>query len=72
MRRLLETEKQFTAKADVDTVDRLYRAFFDGIAAAATRLVFSGLGWGPTQAQQLALVLPRMTALIELECAACP
>ena len=68
MRRRLAT-KRFTSSADADMVFELYRTFFDGIAATATRLVFSGLEWRPTEAKQLALVLPRMTALTELECA---
>ena len=68
VRRRLD-KKKFTSKADVDVVDRLYRAFFDGAAASAMQLDFSGLGWGEAEAQQLKEVLPRFTQLKALKCA---
>ena len=71
VRRRLD-EKKFTSKADVDVVDGLYRAFFDGAAASATQLDFSGLGWGEAEAQQLQEVLPRFTQLKVLKCAVQP
>ena len=68
VRRRLEREKKFTnGKADVDVVDGLYRAFFDGAADSATQLNFSGLGWGKAEARQLKEVLPRFTRLKALD-----
>ena len=72
VRRRLEHEKKFTSKADVDVVDGLYRAFFDGAADSATQLDFSGLGWGEAEVQQLMGVLPRFTRLKMLKCAMQP
>ena len=66
VRRRLD-EKKFTSKADVDVVDGLYRAFFDGAADSATQLNFSGLGWGEAEARQLKEVLPRFTRLKALD-----
>ena len=43
VRRLLETEKCFTAKADIEVVDQLYRDFFDGIIKFARELEFCDL-----------------------------
>ena len=60
-------EKKFTSKADVDVVDGLYRAFFDGAADSATQLNFSGLDWGEAEARQLKEVLPRFTRLKALD-----
>ena len=60
-------EKQFTSKADVGVVDGLYRVFFDGAAASAVQLDFSGLSWGEKEAQQLKEVLPRFTRLKALD-----
>ena len=71
VRRRLD-EKKFTSKADVDVVDRLYRLFFDGAAASATQLDFSGLGWREAEAQQLKEVLPRFTQLKVLKFAVQP
>ena len=67
VRRRLQHEKQFTSKADVGVVDGLYRAFFDGAAASAVQLDFSGLSWGEKEAQQLKEVLPRFTRLKALD-----
>jgi len=67
VRRLLETEKQFTASADVDVVDQLYRSFFDGATRSATRLDFNGLAWGDEEARRLIAVLPRFVALVSLD-----
>ena len=73
VRRRLEHEKKFTnGKADVDVVDGLYRAFFDGAAGSATQLDFSGLDWGEAEVQQLKEVLPRFTLLKVLKCAVQP
>ena len=66
VRRRLD-EKKFTSKADVDVVDGLYRAFFDGAADSATQLNFSGLGWAEAEARQLKEVLPRFTRLKALD-----
>ena len=66
VRRRLD-EKKFTSKADVDVVDGLYRAFFDGAADSATQLNLSGLDWGEVEAQQLKEVLPRFTQLKALD-----
>ena len=63
VRRRLEYEKKFTAKADVGVVDGLYRDFFGGAADSATQLDFSGLGWGEAEAKQLEVVLPHFTQL---------
>jgi len=41
VRRRLD-KKKFTSKADVDVVDRLYRAFFNGAASSAAQLDFRG------------------------------
>ena len=71
VRRRLD-KKKFTSNADVDVVDRLYRAFFDGAAASAMQLDFSGLGWGEAEAQQLKEVLPCFTQLKALKCAVQP
>jgi len=43
VRRQLETEKCFTAKADIEVVDQLYRDFFDGIIKFARELEFCDL-----------------------------
>ena len=67
VRRLLTTEKKFTASADLDKVDQLYRTFFDGVTLAATQLNMQGLGWTETQVEQLVAVLPRFTALTWLD-----
>ena len=72
VRRRLEQEKKFTAKADVGVVDGLYRDFFGGAADSATQLDFSGLGWGEAEVQQLKEVLPRFTLLKVLMCAVQP
>merc|ERR1719353_1168119 len=69
VRRRLEQEKKFTAKADVGVVDGLYRDFFGGAADSAMQLDFSGLGWGEAEAKQLEVVLPRFTQLSSLKCA---
>ena len=66
VRRRLD-EKKFTSKADVDVVDGLYRAFFDGAADSATQLNFSGLDWGEAEARQLKEVLPHFTRLKALD-----
>ena len=66
VRRRLD-EKKFTSKADVGVVDGLYRAFFDGAAASAMQLDFSGLGWGEAEARQLQEVLPRFTRFKALD-----
>ena len=63
VRRRLEQEKKFTAKADVGVVDGLYRDFFGGAADSAMQLDFSGLGWGEAEAKQLEVVLPHFTQL---------
>lgn len=64
VRQLLEKEKKFTAgRTDVDVVDGLYRRFFDGVSRAATVLDFHELGWGASEAQALAAVLPHFSAL---------
>merc|ERR1711939_617580 len=57
VRRRLEQEKKFTAKAD----------FFGGAADSATQLDFSGLGWGEAEAKQLTVVLPHFTQLKTLD-----
>ena len=67
VRRRLEQEKKFTAKADVGVVDGLYRDFFGGAADSATQLDFSGLGWGEAEAKQLEVVLPHFTQLKMLD-----
>jgi hypothetical protein len=67
VRRRLEQEKKFTAKADVGVVDGLYRDFFGGAADSATQLDFSGLGWGEAEAKQLEVVLPHFTQLKTLD-----
>ena len=68
VRRRLEHELKFTnGKTDVDVVDNLYRAFFDGVAGHAKKLNFIGLQWGEAEARQLAAVLPRFAALEELD-----
>jgi Ran GTPase-activating protein (RanGAP) involved in mRNA processing and transport len=68
VRRLLEQEKKFTSSVDLDRVDQLYRAFFDGVTLAATELTFSGLGWTVVQVRQLAgTVLPQFTNLERLD-----
>ena len=67
VRRRLEQEKKFTAKADIGVVDGLYRDFFDGAADSATQLDFSGLGWGEAEAKQLEVVLPHFTQLKTLD-----
>ena len=67
VRRLLEHEKKFTAGADVEVVDKLYRAFFEGVTGHATTLVFQRLEWGEAEARQLAAVLPRFAAVEELD-----
>ena len=67
VRRRLEHEKKFTAKADVGVVDELYRDFFKGAADSATQLDFSGLGWGEGEAKQLEGVLPHFTQLKTLD-----
>merc|ERR1719399_2405174 len=67
VRHQLETTKKFTARADIDVVDRLYRTFFDGAIESATRLDFSGLKWGAVEIQQLCAVLPRFVSLRELD-----
>ena len=69
VRRRLEHEKKFTASADVDVVDRLYRSFFEGATRFATRLDFSGLQWGDEEALRLAEVLPSFAALESLDLA---
>ena len=67
VRRRLEHELKFTnGKTDVDVVDNLYRAFFDGVAGHAKELDFYRLEWGEAEARQLAAVLPRFAALEEL------
>ena len=71
VRRRLD-KKKFTSKADVDVVDRLYRAFFNGAASSAAQLDFRGLGWGEAEVQQLKEVLPRFTQLKALKCAVQP
>ena len=64
VRRRLEHELKFTnGKTDVDVVDNLYRAFFDGVAGHAKKLNFRFLEWGEAEARQLAAVLPRFAAL---------
>jgi len=65
--RLLETEKKFTAGADIEVVDKLYRSFFDGASRFAQRLTFSGLQWGDAEARQLANVLSHFGALTTLD-----
>jgi hypothetical protein len=72
VRHLLETEKKFTAAADIEVVDQLYRTFFDGITESATCLDFSGLQWGPSQMRQLLAVLVRFASLRELKCVPLP
>ena len=67
VRRLLATEKKFTASADLDRVDQLYRTFFDGVTLAATQLNMQGLGWTRTQVKQLVAVLPCFTTLTWLD-----
>ena len=69
VRRLLDTEKCFTAKADIEVVDQLYRAFFDGIIKFACELDFCNLQWGSAEAKALVEVLPRFAALTSLMCA---
>jgi len=66
VRRQLETEKCFTAKADIEVVDQLYRDFFDGIIKFARELDFCDLQWGSTEAKALVEVLPRFAALTSL------
>ena len=64
VRRRLQHEKTFTqGAADVDVVDKLYRAFFEGVAGHAKELIFPDLEWGEAEARQLAAVLPRFAAL---------
>ena len=63
VRRRLEHEKKFTAGSDVEVVDKLYRAFFEGVTGHATVLNFRNLEWGDAQGRQLAAVLPRFAAL---------
>ena len=68
VRRRLEHEKTFTqGAADVDVVDKLYRAFFEGVAGHAKVLIFQELEWGEAEARQLAAVLPRFAALERLD-----
>ena len=68
VRRRLEHEKTFTqGAADVDVVDKLYRAFFEGVTGHATQLNFFRLEWGEAEARQLAAVLPRFAALKDLD-----
>ena len=67
VRRLLEHEKKFTAGADVEVVDKLYRAFFEGVTGHATELDFQRLEWGDEEGRQLAAVLPRFAALEGLD-----
>ena len=67
VRRRLEQEKKFTAKADVGVVDGLYRDLFGGAADSAMQLDFSGLGWGEAEAKQLEVVLPHFTQLKTLD-----
>ena len=70
VRQLLEKEKKFTAgRTDVDVVDGLYRRFFDGVSRAATVLDFHQLGWGASEAQALAAVLPHFSALQKINLA---
>ena len=64
VRRRLQHEKTFTqGAADVEVVDNLYRAFFEGVAGHAKGLDFPRLEWGEAEARQLAAVLPRFAAL---------
>merc|ERR1712113_747621 len=68
VRQLLEHEKKFTnGKADVDVVDGLYRAFFEGTTAVATILTFKQLSWGAQEIGMLILVLPHFKALRSLD-----
>ena len=67
VKRLLETEKQFTNSSDTDVVADLYRRFFETVTAAATSLTFRGLAWTDGEAEQLAQALPRFTALTMLD-----
>ena len=64
---LLETEKQFTAKADVGVVDKVYRTFFAGVSGYAKKLDFSKLKWGDEEVKHLVQVLPEFARLSTLE-----
>ena len=66
VRRLLEQEKKFTAKSDVDVVANLYRSFFE-CACTTPSLKLSGLGWGEAEAAQLAVVLQYFSGLCLLD-----
>jgi len=61
--------KTFTSGADVDVVDALYRAYFDGVSAHATHLDFDGLRWTDAEVTQLAETLPYFTRLTSLNLA---
>ena len=65
---LLKTEKQFTAKADVGVVDKVYRTFFAGVSGYAKKLNFCGLQWADEEVKQLVQVLPEFVMLTTLKC----
>jgi len=67
VRHLLETQKKFTAKADVNIVDQVYRTFFSGVTGFAKELVFRSLKWGDEDAKQLVQVLPQFVSLTTLD-----
>ena len=65
--RLLETQKTFTARADVTVVSALYRRFFDAVAAEATTLSFRGVDWADDELKAFLAVMPCFTTLTDLD-----
>ena len=59
-------EKSFFARADVDTVAKLYRDFFEAVVPWRRELVLSRLQWGPAEAMELAEALPSFVRLSTL------
>ena len=66
---MLET-KTFFARADVATVAKLYRDFFEAVAPWCDRLELQGLGWGVAEAGELAAALPSFARLSVLNLSA--
>ena len=63
----LETVLKFTGKGDIPKVTALYQVFFETVAPTSTWFDFARLAWGPSEAVELANVLPRFTSCTHLD-----
>ena len=67
LQRVLETEKVFTARADVGVVAAMYRDFFYAVSGSTASLSFRRVGWEAHHLDGLLAVLPHFVALTALD-----